>query len=96
MGHHFPYMQYEEYIKTNNPQTNKIRIKLFREGIKEKKCERCGLTQWQGVQIPLELHHKNGNKRNNELSNLEILCPNCHALTETYRGKNIKNATVVE
>lgn len=96
MGHCYPYMSYEEYIKTKNPQTNKIRIKLFREGIKEKKCERCGLTQWQGVSIPLELHHKNGNKRNNELSNLEILCPNCHALTETYRGKNIKNATVVE
>ena len=96
MGHHYPYMPFIEYIRTSNPQTNKIRIKLFREGLKEKKCERCGLKEWQGFGIPLELHHKDGNKKNNDLSNLEILCPNCHALTDTYRGKNIKHAVVVE
>ena len=96
MGHYYPYMSFMEYIKTDNPQTNKIRIKLFRDGLKEEQCERCKLKEWQGVRIPLELHHKDGNKKNNNLSNLEILCPNCHALTDTYRGKNIKHAVVVE
>ena len=41
------------------------------------------------ILIPLELHHKDGNKFNNNLSNLELLCPNCHAFTNTYRTKNI-------
>lgn len=47
------------------------------------------LSEWMGKPIPLELHHKDGNHYNNDLSNLEILCPNCHAQTDNYRGKNI-------
>ena len=39
--------------------------------------------------IPLEVHHLDGDRMNNELSNLQLLCPNCHALTENWRGKNI-------
>ena len=45
---------------------------------------------WMGEPIPLELEHINGNHLDNRLENLTILCPNCHALTPTYRGKNIK------
>jgi predicted HNH restriction endonuclease len=41
--------------------------------------------------IPLELHHKDGNRYNNSLNNLMLLCPNCHALTDNYRAKNINN-----
>jgi predicted HNH restriction endonuclease len=41
--------------------------------------------------IPLELHHKDGNRYNDQLENLILLCPNCHAFTENYRAKNIKN-----
>jgi hypothetical protein len=52
------------------------------------KCESCGLTEWKGTPIPLESHHKDGNYRNNEENNLELLCPNCHSITDTYRGKN--------
>ena len=83
-------MPYAEYIKVGKVQSNKLRRKLLREGLKEAKCECCGNDQWNGVPIPLEVHHKDGNKTNNELDNLQILCPNCHALTPTYRGKNIK------
>ena len=83
-------MPYEEYIKSSKVQSNKLRRKLLREGLKEYKCECCNNTYWNGVPIPLEVHHKDGNKTNNELDNLQILCPNCHALTPTYRGKNIK------
>jgi len=50
-------------------------------------CERCGLSMWLGKPIPLEIHHVNGNNLDNRLENLQLLCPNCHALTSNYRGK---------
>ena len=55
-------------------------------------CERCGLTKWLEQPIKLEIHHKNGDRSNNELDNLEILCPNCHSYTETfcYKTKHIQ------
>jgi len=54
------------------------------------RCEHCGLTKWLGKKIPLELHHKDGNKKNNTKKNLLLVCPNCHTFTDTYKGKNIK------
>ncbi len=54
------------------------------------KCNRCSLTTWLGEKISLELEHKDGNPKNNTRSNLECLCPNCHALTPTWRGKDRK------
>lgn len=59
--------------------------------IKEHRCENCGLDTWLGKKIPLEVHHIDGNRRNNDLNNLQLLCPNCHYLTDTYRGRNINN-----
>jgi hypothetical protein len=58
------------------------------------RCERCNSEQWLGTPIPLEVHHKDGNSLNNEIDNLELLCPNCHTLTKNYRGKNINNGTI--
>ena len=79
----------EEYLQNStNIQSNKIRHKLLDEGIKEHKCENCGLTEWLDNPIPLELHHIDGNRDNNVLENYQLLCPNCHALTDSYRGKN--------
>lgn len=52
------------------------------------KCNRCKLSEWQGEPLPLELEHKDGNHFNNERDNLEALCPNCHSLTPTWRGRN--------
>lgn len=66
--------------------SHKLKIKLIRDGLKEEKCERCGNTHWLGIKLPLELHHKDGNHYNNELSNLEILCPNCHAISGDNAG----------
>ena len=54
-------------------------------------CECCGLSEWMGGLIPLEVHHKDGDELNSTLENLQLLCPNCHAMTDTYKGKNIKN-----
>lgn len=70
--------------------TYNLKNRLILEKIKEEKCERCNHCEWQGSKIPLELHHIDGDKKNNQLSNLDLLCPNCHALTDNYRGKNIK------
>ncbi len=75
-------------VINSNYQSYKLKRRLIQEGFKENICERCKLSEWQGLPIPLELHHKNGNNRDNRLENIVLLCPNCHALTESYRGKN--------
>jgi len=56
-------------------------------------CELCNTSEWLGSPITLEVHHIDGNNKNNELSNLQILCPNCHSQTDNYRAKNIKKKT---
>ena len=86
------YVSAEEYFGTDKPITSyKLKIKILREGIKECKCEKCGNSLWLNEPIPLELHHKNGKTFDNNLENLELLCPNCHAFTENYRAKNKKS-----
>jgi hypothetical protein len=70
-------------------QTNTLKQRLILEGLKEPQCEGCLLYEWCGEPIPLELDHVNGDRRDNRLGNLRLLCPNCHALTPTYRGRNI-------
>lgn len=75
-------------IENSNYNSYKLKKRLLSEGYKEKKCECCGLKEWQGKEIPLELHHINGDNSDNRLENLQILCPNCHALTDNYRGRN--------
>ena len=69
-------------------QTHKLRERLISEGIKKEKCEVCNLTKWLGNKIPLELDHLDGNCHNHRLENLRIICPNCHAQTDNYCGKN--------
>ena len=66
----------------------KLKKRLFAEGIKEQKCEKCGITDWQGEPISLQIHHINGVHNDNRLENIQILCPNCHSQTDTYSGKN--------
>jgi hypothetical protein len=77
-------------------QSFKLKRRLIKEGVKDHVCECCGLDEWRNNPIPLELHHINGNNRDNRLENLVLLCPNCHALTDSYRGKNKKFTTFVK
>jgi len=68
-------------------QTCKLKDRLFEEGIKEEKCEACGIKEWNDKPLKMELHHKDGNNKNHLLENLMILCPNCHSQTPTYCRK---------
>ena len=87
-----PKMDLEDYLENSTDiQTNKIRKKILEEHIKAHRCECCGRTTWLDSIIPLELHHINGNNKDNRLENILLLCPNCHALTDSYRGKNNKS-----
>lgn len=65
-------------------KSHQLKLRLIRDGVKEKKCEECGRIEWNGKDIPLELHHIDGNSFNNELTNLKLLCCNCHAQTSNY------------
>lgn len=76
------------WVKGRLCSSSKLRRRLIRERLFEAKCMKCGIDEWMGQPAPLELEHKNGDNTDNRLENLEILCPNCHAQTPTYRGKN--------
>jgi hypothetical protein len=86
------------YIKANvylnnekNITSAKLKNKLLKENLIENKCSNCGLITWLNKPIVLQLHHKDGNNKNNSLNNLELLCPNCHSQTENYCGNANKN-----
>jgi hypothetical protein len=68
--------------------THRLKLRLIKEGFLKKECYKCNLTDWNNKTIPLELEHINGNRCDNRIKNLTLLCPNCHAQTQTYRGKN--------
>ena len=80
----------EEILEGKHPQyqSNKLRKRLLEEGYFEHKCYSCKLEEWLDKPIPLELEHIDGNSSNNRIENLTLLCPNCHSMTDTYRGKN--------
>lgn len=78
----------EVLVKDGTGNSNSLKKRLIREGVKEEKCEVCGNTEWMGEPIPLDLHHINGNHFDNRLENLIIVCPNCHRLTDTHGNKN--------
>lgn len=71
-------------------QSYKLKNRLIKEGILDRKCYNCNLKEWLGQPINIELEHKNGINTDNRLENLTLLCPNCRSYTDTYRGKNIK------
>jgi len=78
-------------VSDSDTQSHKLKLRLFAEGIKQPCCELCGwaATSVDG-RVPVELDHINGDHRDNRLLNLRILCPNCHSLQPTHRGRNKK------
>jgi len=69
-------------------RSHMLRLRLIEEKYFEEKCYKCGNVYWLEYKMPLELHHIDGNKNNNSLDNLQLLCPNCHVFTDTYKSKN--------
>lgn len=74
-------------------ETGKIGKGPLKRYLSEQKdgCWECGITEWNGKEIVLELEHIDGNSSNNHEDNLSLLCPNCHSQTDTYKGKNAGN-----
>ncbi len=72
------------------PRRNRGHLKrrLFDAGLKTRRCETCGRSEWMNRPIPLALHHINGERHDNRLENLQILCANCHGQTDTWAGRN--------
>jgi hypothetical protein len=65
-----------------------LKGRLLAEGLKKNKCENCGLKSWLGEPLSMALHHMNGDGLDNRLENLALLCPNCHAQTPNFSGRN--------
>lgn len=78
----------EEIFKENSNYKSSWRLRekfLLLKG--ERKCDKCNNSVWLDEPIPLEIHHINGINTDHRIENLQLLCPNCHAQTDNYRGK---------
>jgi hypothetical protein len=75
-------------VKTEPGGRWNLKRRLLLAGLKEPRCERCGIADWLGRPLSLALHHINGDNRDNRLENLALLCPNCHSQTENFAGRN--------
>jgi hypothetical protein len=80
----------EDILKGDYPQyqTFKLKKRLIDEGYLKNECSICGISEWNGKPLPLELDHIDGNPTNHNIKNLRMICPNCHSQTKTFRGKN--------
>lgn len=82
----------EEILEGKHPhyQRRGLIRKLFEAGLKENKCEVCGIEEWNGNLLHMQLDHIDGNTYNHSIENLRMICPNCHSQTDTFCGKNKK------
>jgi len=67
---------------------NSANIRRYLLRTREYRCASCGRKTWMGQKIPLEVDHVDGDHKNNTEENLRLICPNCHALTPTYKALN--------
>lgn len=68
--------------------SSNVKELVYRLGLKENRCEKCGISTWKDQPIVCELHHINGDSTDNRIENLQILCPNCHSQTDNFRSRN--------
>ena len=82
----------KEILEGKHPQYQRrgLKRKLIEAGLKENKCEVCGIDSWNGNSLNMQLDHIDGNTYNHSIENLRTICPNCHSQTDTFCGKNKK------
>jgi DNA-binding CsgD family transcriptional regulator len=73
-----------------------LKRRLIQEGLKECHCEGCGISEWRGRPLSLQLHHVNGDGLDNRLHNLQLLCGNCHSQTDNWSGRGIRRRVGTE
>ncbi len=83
-------------IRGSDYSNSRLRRRLLAEGYAAHRCSRCQLETWMGEAIPLELDHIDGDRHNNSIDNLRLLCNNCHALTPTYKARNIGRVRMLQ
>ena len=86
---------YSSFTKNSNKKNGKTTLAPL-VALRGHRCEKCGREEWEGEKIPLHIHHKDGDHYNNELDNLQLLCLNCHALTENFCTKKKEKKIVPE
>jgi hypothetical protein len=83
-----PKQKIEVYlVKNSSAKSHDLKLRLIREGVKKAECEICKITHWMGELVVLELDHKNSDHFDNRIENIQIICPNCHAIETRKRKK---------
>ena len=80
----------EDVFRENSTYINNTSLKsrLIKDYNFKEKCSICGISEWMGNKLSLQLDHINGINKDNRVENLRLLCPNCHSQTETFSGSN--------
>jgi hypothetical protein len=78
------------YLEVREVSRATLRRRLVAEGLKQNRCERCGIERWRDRPLSMALHHVNGNGNDNRFENLQLLCPNCHSQTPNFSGRNAR------
>lgn len=84
----------KNFLTDGSTYSNHAIKKILKEIKVDQSCSECGISEWRGKTIPLELDHANGDSKDNRIENLRLLCPNCHSLTDTWRGRNKNTGNV--
>jgi 5-methylcytosine-specific restriction endonuclease McrA len=85
-----------ELLLVGSRNRTHVKGRLISAGLLDaRRCAACGVSEWLGEPLVLELHHLNGDGKDNRLENLQLLCPNCHSQTETFSGRNNRRLRVV-
>jgi DNA-binding CsgD family transcriptional regulator len=77
----------EVFAANTHRNRTQLKARLLSQGLKENRCASCQITEWRGRELSLALHHINGDRLDNRVENLELLCPNCHSQTENFGGR---------